>query len=64
MKTAEHLSPIRISKTAWYYEEKVGIIAVVEERDNAGNLRAVTQTRISWPKLERSLRRSGRKVKP
>ena len=50
------LTPINISKTAWYYEEKYGIAVIVETRDNGKHVRT-TQTLIPWRKLEASLSR-------
>lgn len=50
------LDPIRLSQTAWYYEEPQGICVVAEEREE-GRLIGVTKTIIPWHKLKSSLAR-------
>lgn len=51
------LTPIRLSRTAWYYEETHGLTVVAEKRDESGELMAVTQTKLPWRKLESSMSR-------
>ena len=53
------LSPIQISETAWYYEERKGIIVAVEHVDDAGRyLLPTDQITISWAKLAASVQRA------
>src|SRR4026208_1014599 len=53
----EHLAPVRISKTAWYYEERTGIVVVAEKRNENGSLYAVIHTKIPWWKLKLTMKR-------
>lgn len=51
------LSPIRLSRTAWYYEELKGICVVVQLIDGSGDLLGTTSQIVPWSKIEDSLKR-------
>lgn len=58
------LDPVRISKSAWYYETKHGLNLVMEVRDSASQLVKTTMTIIPWRKIEVSLRHHKKASKP
>jgi hypothetical protein len=60
-KPPERLQPVRISSTAWYYEDSDGISIYAEERYPDGRLITVITTKIPWWKLERSMARQRRR---
>ena len=58
---ALQLGPIKLSRTAWYYEEPRGITVVQEARTSDDeHIQTVTST-ITWRKLAASLRRKNRR---
>ena len=57
------LAPIRLSRTAWYYEKPKGLVVVAEARNPAGHHVATTIVTIPWHKLETSIARHKKKVR-
>jgi hypothetical protein len=58
---SEFLKPIHLSREAWYYEERRGILVVQEARTKDGELLKTAMVTIPWSKLERALeQRKGR----
>ena len=55
------LSPVRLSRIAWYYEDKAGLTVISEARNDAGKYLATTVTLIPWRKIEASLQRGAKK---
>jgi len=51
------LSPQKISKTAWYYENKRSLLVLVECYDKTGTYHQTIQFRIPLSMLKRSLKR-------
>lgn len=57
VENRHRLKRIRLSRTAWYYEEKHGLTVVAERRTSDGSLLCVIQTKLPWAKLITSVDR-------